>query len=304
VASISQNVLEMHSKYRIESGSNYQTALSPASQGARWGRAVSECVDEVNAVLKATNNLNNILDAVESDGSIVKVLRFFLGPPQSQDQFQLVCPEWKKSSELGTRSVPRAQAEAVSRCFDLWQDNARTKPIRGGGSSGSMNTAVMSTAIMMAINDFRTEVRNEASVLQERAVGCALESIGYVLVRYKDIDRPDLMAAYQYAVKTNFATSDGSKHEVDVAVGLGGGRILALECKVSNDSTNSIKRVNDILKKASSWKGTFGTFVVTGAMLQGVYGEREPRKLLEANVELFWSHRLDILVDWIKSNIR
>ena len=53
--------------------------------------------------------------------------------------------------------------------------------------------------------------------------------------------------------KTKFATTTRPQ-EVDIACGLGATMVLAMECKVSNDTTNSVKRVNDVLKKATAWR--------------------------------------------------
>lgn len=75
--------------------------------------------------------------------------------------------------------------------------------------------------------------------------------------------------------------------------------ILAIECKVWNDKTNSIKRVNDVLKKATAWKRQWAEFVVTGALLQGVFSAKEPRRLMDNDVEVFWSHRTDFLLAWL-----
>lgn len=101
-------------------------------------------------------------------------------------------------------------------------------------------------------------------------------------------------------MRCQFATADGSSHEVDLAAGLSRRRILALECKVSNDKANSVKRVNDILKKASAWSEQWGRFVTTGALLEGVFSEKEPRRLLDAGVEIFWSHRIELFRDWVE----
>jgi hypothetical protein len=87
--------------------------------------------------------------------------------------------------------------------------------------------------------------------------------------------------------------------QVDLAVGLGGGRILAPECRVSNDRTNSIKRINDVLKKAAGWQTQWGRFVITGALLQGVFSDKEPCRLPDDHVRIFWSHRRDLFRDWI-----
>lgn len=48
---------------------------------------------------------------------------------------------------------------------------------------------------------------------------------------------------------------------------------MAIECKVSNSSTNSVKRLNnDAAIKAETWRSAFGHLqVVPAAVLGGVY---------------------------------
>ncbi len=134
---------------------------------------------------------------------------------------------------------------------------------------------------------------------QEQEAVVLLRDLGYNQLKSEMVDQPGALGEHEFMHATQFKTADGSTHEVDVAVGLPKRTILALECKVSNDSTNSVKRVNDVLKKATAWKRQWGRFVVTGALLQGVFSAKEPRRLLEEDVELFWSHRLDELRDWL-----
>ena len=52
------------------------------------------------------------------------------------------------------------------------------------------------------------------------------------------------------ALATQFQTADGSSHDVDAAISLPKKTILAIECKVSNDNTNSIKRIKDVFRNA------------------------------------------------------
>ena len=102
--------------------------------------------------------------------------------------------------------------------------------------------------------------------------------------------------------KTRFASGPTENQEVDIACGLGATIVLAMECKVTNDTTNSVKRVNDVLKKASAWKSHWGVFVKPAALLQGVIKMSDVQRLLDANVEVFWAHRLDLFEQWIESN--
>jgi hypothetical protein len=138
---------------------------------------------------------------------------------------------------------------------------------------------------------------------QQDAVANLLGNLGFERVSLGLVDEPGSLRERCFACATKFATGDGSAHEVDVAVGLPKRTILAIECKVSNDATNSVKRVNDVLKKAAAWKRQWGRFVVTGALLQGVFSEKEPRRLIDNEVEVFWSHRIDLLAVWVRARL-
>lgn len=161
--------------------------------------------------------------------------------------------------------------------------------------------AVIAVSNMMAYNAYQTEQRNAATREQESAVVQVLTGAGWAQAERPlgGIDQPGMLEDRRFVLKVQCATADRSKHEVDVAVGLPRGRVLALECKVSNDSTNSTKRVNDVLKKAEAWKKQWGQMIHAGALLRGVFGEQEPPRLLAADVKVFWSHRLDDFRDWL-----
>lgn len=76
-----------------------------------------------------------------------------------------------------------------------------------------------------------------------------------------------------------------------------------MECKVTNDDLNSIKRVNDVLKKATAWKIHWGNFVETAALLQGVIKAADVSRLEEAGVHVFWSHDLAAFEAWLATRL-
>lgn len=265
-------------------------------QSEFWKECLAEASEEVTATLVATNNLTDIKKALKESGRHSRALRFLLGPPLSQDQFQLACPEWSKGSEKTGSKLKEEVAEAFQKTFQQWKDPLRTNTLN---QESARVKAIYSTAILIAQTEFSTKKRMRLAKAQEQAAIEVLLKIGFVKVDLGKVDQPGTLAVGHFARATQFATADGSSHEVDIAVGLKNRRILALECKVSNDKTNSVKRTNDVLKKAAAWKTQWGRFVITGALLQGVFGNNEPRRLLEAEVELFWSHRLNLLEEWI-----
>jgi len=89
--------------------------------------------------------------------------------------------------------------------------------------------------------------------------------------------------------------------KADFVVGLPDQRVMAIECKVSNSSTNSVKRLNnDAAAKAEAWIGQFGTRnVVPVAVLSGVYKIHNLIDAQHRGLTLFWAHDLDQLTDWI-----
>ena len=118
------------------------------------------------------------------------------------------------------------------------------------------------------------------------------------------IDKRADVPARHFMHKTRFASSKKAHQEVDIACGLRDGVVLALECKVTNDDTNSVKRINDVMKKATAWKDRFGVFVRPAALLQGVMKFSDVEQLLDANIAVFWTHRLDLFSAWLSEQER
>lgn len=91
--------------------------------------------------------------------------------------------------------------------------------------------------------------------------------------------------------------------KADVVVRLHDTRLMAIECKVSNSATNSVKRLNnDAAVKADYWIKQFGTAqIVPAAMLSGVFKVINLEQAQARGLALFWSHDLPALSDFIES---
>lgn len=89
--------------------------------------------------------------------------------------------------------------------------------------------------------------------------------------------------------------------KADFIVRLWDNRLLPIECKVSNSSLNSAKRLNnDAAVKAEAWRQDFGrTQVVPAAVLAGVYNLHNLEEAQARGLTIFWAHDLTRLVDWI-----
>ena len=117
------------------------------------------------------------------------------------------------------------------------------------------------------------------------------------------IDTRAAIPPKHYMNKTRFATATTTAQEVDIACGFSGSYVAAMECKVTNDPTNSVKRINDVLKKAAAWKLHWGSFVETAALLQGVIKPTDVQRLTDEGVKVFWSHDLDEFADWVQGRV-
>jgi hypothetical protein len=291
--------LSEHIERCREASHAYTLGLEPDLESPAWYEEVKAATAEVRSVLVDTRNLTDIAAALEQSGGIVSVLRFLIAPPLSQDQFKLAFPSWPKSSEKSGR--PLAQKIAVSLATDLnrWYDESLVRLARSDVNA-DRETAIAAVSYMIAYTRFKTNRRMRLAQAQEQAVLRDLVELGFTQIPKQRVDRPGMVAERHFMHATYFATADGSAHEVDVAIGLPRGRVLALECKVSNDATNSVKRVNDVLKKATAWKAQWGQMVLTGALLQGVFSEKELPRLIAGGVHLFWSHRLEDFKIWLE----
>lgn len=154
----------------------------------------------------------------------------------------------------------------------------------------------------MANQKIATARRRRLSQVQEDAVLSLLTSKNWALVQSNLVSTAGQLPLHAFMHKTRFASGPNESQEVDVACGLGSTVVLALECKVTNDETNSVKRINDVLKKAHAWKDHWGSFVKPAALLQGVIKSTEVKRLVDNGVEVFWSHRLDLFSSWLDAN--
>jgi len=155
--------------------------------------------------------------------------------------------------------------------------------------------ALLAQQIVATVRRHRLSARQEGAVIE------LLTEKGWSPLRSGLIKTLSDVPARHFMHKTLFATKTQAQ-EVDIACGLGQTVVLAMECKVTNDETNSVKRINDVLKKAKAWQDHWGSFVRTAALLQGVVGYKDVHRLLADSVEVFWSHKLDDFGAWIDAN--
>lgn len=281
----------------------YIARFSPGESALQWAQTSQESSGRVAESLEATLDLTCVAEALELSARHLTVLRRMLAPPMSQDQFALLCVQYSKQREKSGRPIDRMSAEVIAHSFEQWRDKRLTSWLDEGRLPSAEERAAVIAAVSMSLSEqvMGTAYRKGRSSQQEAAVVELLEKLGWSRVRSVLVTETKQLLLKQFAHKTRFATTT-LPQEVDIACGLGKSLVLAMECKVTNDHTNSVKRVNDILKKAHAWQNHWASFVRTAALLQGVVAFKDVERLIDANVLVFWSHRLQDFEAWLIEN--
>lgn len=279
----------------------YQASRTPAGSAKAWSRYLAVTRGLIGDALRASSHLTDVAGALVQSGAHMLVFRHLMAPPISQDQFKLVCPKWNKGTESAGRVVKAADAAIVAAAFEArrlhvltpWIKDKR-KPTRG-----ELENLYWYLLPLISNQQMQTDLRNGAALDQEGEVMAILNKKGWKKLPSKTIDTRAMLPFKTYMHKTRFATATSTAQEVDIAMGLEKTFVMAMECKVSNDHTNSVKRVNDVLKKAAAWQQHWGSFVKTAALLQGVIASKDVNRLIDGNVEVFWSHDMAAFENWV-----
>jgi len=299
--SVSSELLAFHAQQTDKARQLYVAELSPERDAEDWRLALREARKLIADALRDSKCLADVAAALQFNGQHMLVFRSITAPPISQDQFKLACSPWSKASERKGGSCRPAAAAAAALELDRRRDSALTRWLDGSRKPTlpELKRLFASVAPLVASQQVATVRRNRMAAVQEGAVIARLIEKGWTKVpsTQKLAGKGELPAKH-FMHKARFATTTRPQ-EVDIACGLKGTVVLAMECKVTNDETNSVKRINDVLKKSSAWHDHWGSFVKTAALLQGVIKIEDVERLLEKKVNVFWSHDLESFEKWL-----
>jgi hypothetical protein len=283
----------------------YLNDINPAEDAVDWHAALKEARKLIALALRASKNFYDIEGAMVANGGHMLVLRHLIAPPVSQDQFKLRCPAWPKSSEKNENPITIADASLVVASFDLWRDRRLTRWLdrKRNPTHSELRDILLAVSPLIAAQRIATLRRNRHASKQEQSVIDLLVRRGWIRLPSLLIDRRAAVPRKHFMHKTRFATASVAPQEVDIACGLKDTLVVAIECKVSNDETNSIKRINDVIKKAEAWRTHWGNFVMTAAILQGVIASKDVARLIDQNIHVFWSHDLPTFEKWINAQL-
>jgi hypothetical protein len=281
----------------------YVASMAPGPLADEW-RAVCRTVRrEILRTLIDTKGLRDIQSSLTKTGRHLLVLRHLFAPPISQDQLKLVLKSYPKGAEKSGSKVSKRAADEFAQAFADRRDRSLTPwlDVNSDPSSRQIRKVLHTLTPMISSQIFNTVRRNRLSEEQEHAVEVVLTSKGWIKSPSANVNNTSDLAPRHFMRKTRCKTRTATK-EVDIACGVNPSLIMAMECKVSNDATNSVKRISDVMDKTKAWNDQWGGFIQTASLLQGVIAYKDVARLLDSKVLVFWSHDLQPLADWLESN--
>jgi len=252
-------------------------------------------------LLETTTDLSRLRDmAFEliTNPKMLIAVRYLASPPVSKDDLEALA-----ETRVSARAL-RADGEAALRVVEhvLMGLDRNRFPWVGENREATEDeraAACLATAALIAVRRVMTRRANEAKSNQEEAVKERLRESGMTEVAPRTINTLDAAPARgEFCRESLF----GSR-KADIVVRLWDGRVMPVECKVSNSATNSVKRLNnDAAVKARVWIDAFGTLqTVPAAVISGVYKRHNLEDAQERGLVLFWAHDLNAMLAFIES---
>jgi hypothetical protein len=228
-----------------------------------------------------------------------KAFRYLTAPPISADDLMTVADATLTASRLRTDPASAARVrDTVLAIVDPhrfpWISERRLP------TTTERTVAIVASSALAAARDVETSRRSTSKEAQEQKVKEALISTGMTETKSREI--PMLTSAPapgEFCGETRLAGT-----RADVVARLRDGRVMAIECKVSNSAVNSYKRVvHDTGGKATTWYSQLGRAqVVPAAVLSGVFTAGNLQDVQDnRGVFLFWEHRLSDLASFVSS---
>ncbi len=254
--------------------------------------------DELLEATVDLSDLENQALGILSQKSSFLAFRYLAGPPISLDDLKTLAeadslrPSVLRRDPALVRRLVETVLIGLDRGRFPWVQEQREP------TEAERKAAVLASAALMATSRVGTKRRSDEKKRQEGRVEEALMDAHWEKVATRTIRTlADAPARGQFCRESKFG-----ERKADFIARLWDDRILALECKVSNSATNSVKRLNnDAAVKAEIWRTDFGARqVVSAALLSGVYKLHNLENAQARGLTIFWAHDLGEMVAWME----
>lgn len=235
---------------------------------------------------------------VLTDVDMLEAVRYLAGPAISADDLKVLAETTLAPGRL------RADPPAARRIIDtvlLGLDRRRFPWVTEDRepTEAERTASALASAALIASRRVMTSRAHDAKNQQEDAVEAVLMAAPNNFEKVASRAVSNIMEAPlpgQFCREGLFGD-----RKADLIVRLRDGRAMPIECKVSNSSTNSVKRLNnDAAVKASAWIDQFGSLgCVPTAVLGGVFKVHNLKAAQRGGLTLFWAHGLDKLTKFL-----
>ncbi len=270
---------------------------------------VNEYAATTRELLDASQDLRGLTGAVLSNREFLSLARYLAVPTISIDDLDTLTDScfglWvEQKTDRGIRPTDNeftAAARIISERLD--EDRA---PWLGSGATptgSERETFIYGMAAIRAASRLVTNRRSDRSKQQEAAARQAVASAGYRAIKLPGTLRDPVaeMSPGSYSEKSRKLAGTN----MDVPIRLRdrhptGQLFLAVECKVSNSTLNSRKRLLEVNSKKETWdtSGLPHRFR-TAALVAGVFDVNRLVETQNGGVFIFWEHRLSDLTEFL-----
>lgn len=268
----------------------------------RYLEAFDDYAASVDRLMRESRDLRSLHDVAQevlTDADLLEAIRYLAGPPVSADDLmelaetRLTASRLRDDEDAARRVIKTVLAMLDKRRF-TWLAEGRSP------TSAERAAAALASASLMASQRVRTDRANTAKTNQESRVGEHLTASGLTEVPTREIwTMSGAPGPGEFCGESSVV---GRK--ADVVVGMYDGRVMPIECKVSNSSTNSVKRLNnDAAVKAAVWLEELGPRnVVPVAVLSGVFKTLNLVQAQDRGLTIFWAHDLSPLSSFVAAS--
>jgi hypothetical protein len=239
-------------------------------EGARpYREAFAKNLGIVRELFRQTSDLLDLGTGatLATQPELLPSVRYLSGPPVSADDLNTLVGSRVSARKRLDPELARLAATIVEAVLDQERFPWMFVSPRRAPTAAERDLAYRWTAGLQTVEQIKTTRRGDSSRKQERAVGDLLRGHGFTGVRPRPISLLDDLARGEFSRESLVA---GTK--CDVPVRLRDGRLLLIECKVSNSETNSVKRLNrECGGKSRVWLAAFGPQAIPAAVLAGVF---------------------------------
>lgn len=260
-------------------------------------------------LLAETEDLRALAGPALEDREFLEFARYLAVPPISLDDLDTLTDscfgKWvKQKTNRGIRPEPEAFAAAAAIISERL-DAARAKWL-GEGTEPSVEERkafAIGVASIPATSRLTTQRRSERSGKQEELTREAIEAAGYLGAKPPGTLKDPVADMEPGTFSLNSRKLKGTNMDVPVRLEEGhatGQLFLAIECKVSNSSLNSRKRLLEVNGKREKWDSSgLPHRFRTAAVLAGVFDVARLVEVQDDGVLIFWEHRLEDLTAFL-----